>query len=315
VQIGVTTTFADDGDAPARQTATAIFQDISDSKRLQSMHVRAERLQAVAELSAALAHEIRNPLASIRSSVEQLGKRPSTNDDERTLTGLVVRESDRLSRLLAEFLDFARARVTRISALDLSAIARGAVNLAGQHPDRAEGVEVSCSTPADPIMIEGDEDLLHRALFNLTLNAVQAVPAHGRVRVEVSVVPRAQLPNGMTFENGAVAVHVIDDGPGIPADVRDRLFDPFFTTKQGGSGLGLAIVHRAVEAHRGFVLVDSPVAGDGAEGGTRFTVLLPRAQIASDSLSALSASDGGAPHQFAPTYEDSGVPGVIGAIS
>src|SRR5207244_11312402 len=106
---------------------TAIFTDISDSKRLEELHLRAERLEAVAELSASLAHEIKNPLASIRSSVEQLGRAKRANPDEKFLTGLVVRESDRLSRLLSAFLDFSRVRATECSTLNLHAVAAAAL--------------------------------------------------------------------------------------------------------------------------------------------------------------------------------------------
>jgi two-component system sensor histidine kinase PilS (NtrC family) len=269
--IGVTTTFTDSGQGtPA--TATAIFQDISDQKRLEELHLRAERLEAVAELSASLAHEIRNPLASIRSAVEQLSRMSTAGEDEKTLSSLVLRESDRLSRLLGEFLDFARVRVTKIEQVDLGAIARGATELAGKHPDRRPDVRVSCGAPAEPLMIEGDEDLLHRVVFNLALNAVQAAPANGNVRVNVGPIPRSQMPSEMAFDGGAVALSVADDGPGIAPQIRERLFTPFLTTKPGGSGLGLPVVHRATEAHQGIVLVDT------GPRGTRFTVLLPRTQ-------------------------------------
>jgi signal transduction histidine kinase len=348
--IGLTTTFSDGDGATVGRTATAIFQDISGQKRLESLHVRAGRLEAIAELSASLAHEIRNPLASIRSAVEQLtgmlsrpnagtpanglhpggagahragnghtkgngigsganghgnghrntyqnghGGEPasgqtdagpsrrngghtvardtavaSDDDDARTLGALIVRESDRLSRLLTEFLDFARVRVARLSPVDIAAVARGAANLAMAHPDVKEGLRVKCMTPETPVIIDGDEDLLHRAAFNLVLNAVQAAPVGGHVQLEVSHIPSDQLPSGVTFERGAVSLRVTDDGPGIAPEIRERLFEPFITTKGGGSGLGLPIVHRAIEAHRGVVLVDS------APGrGTRFTVLLP----------------------------------------
>jgi signal transduction histidine kinase len=334
--IGLTTTFSDGDGATVGRTATAIFQDISGQKRLESLHVRAGRLEAIAELSASLAHEIRNPLASIRSAVEQLtgmlsrahgaqsasngtpsrtggaaangsnghgngngngsgsrngyqngraglphrvsgghggshdGTSSTDEDDARTLGALIVRESDRLSRLLTEFLDFARVRVARLSAVDIAAVARGAANLAMAHPDVKEGLRVNCTTPETPVIIDGDEDLLHRAAFNLVLNAVQAAPLGGHVQLEVSHIPSDQLPSGVTFERGAVSLRVTDNGPGIAPEIRDRLFEPFITTKGGGSGLGLPIVHRAIEAHRGVVLVES------APGrGTRFTVLLP----------------------------------------
>ena len=270
--IGVTTTFADGPTAVAGWSTTAIFQDISGQKQLDSLNMRTQRLEAVAELSASLAHEIKNPLASIRSAVEQLARMPHANDDGRTLAGLIVRESDRLDRLLIEFLDFARVRATRTERVDLAAVARAAASLAAQHPDRRSAVEVVCSTPEGPLVIDGDEDLLHRAVFNLALNAVQAVPPAGRVNVEVARVTIDQLPPGLSaFDGGAVALRVTDNGPGIEAHVRDILFDPFITTKPGGSGLGLPIVHRAVEAHAGVVLVDSSAAG------TRFTILLPPA--------------------------------------
>ncbi len=171
------------GDAPGvgDGTATVIFQDISDQKRLDTLHMRAERLEAVAELSASLAHEIKNPLASIRSAVEQLGRSPRANEDERSLSSLIVRESDRLSRLLSEFLDFARVRVTRIGPVDLAEVARDATTLVSTHPDRPEGVQVDFAVPTSPMIVEGDEDLLHRAVFNLALNAVQA-SSHGGKR-------------------------------------------------------------------------------------------------------------------------------------
>ena len=275
--IGVTTTAPESaGDDPHRlATSTAIFQDISHNKRIESLRVRTERLEAVAALSASLAHEIRNPLASIRSAVEQLASGRRATDDDRVLGGLVMRESDRLSRLLGEFLDFARTRATVIQPVDLAAIARGAASLASAHPSRADGVLVNCSVPSDPLIIEADEDLLHRAIFNLALNAVQAAPVGGRVDVDIVPLPPDEVPAGAGFDHGAVALRVTDDGPGIPADLRARMFDPFVTTKDGGSGLGLPVVHRAVEAHRGLVLVDS------SSTGTRFTVLLPIAQTGS----------------------------------
>ena len=269
--IGLNTTRSE-GDGATTATATAIFQDISDQKRLDTLNARAERLEAVAELSASLAHEIKNPLAAIRSAVETLGRSPRSNADERTLAELIVRESDRLSRLLSEFLDFARVRVARVEPLDLAAIARGAASLAAAHPDRPNDVEVVCVGANDRMVVEGDEDLLHRAVFNLALNAVQASPHGGRVRVELAPLSMDQVPAGVSFDLGGVALRVSDDGPGIPAEIRDRLFDPFFTTKPGGSGLGLSIVHRAIEAHAGFVFVDSD------DRGTRVTVLLPSQQ-------------------------------------
>jgi len=271
--IGFTTTTMSADGTPDNSSGTVIFQDISDNKRLEELRLRTERLEAVAELSASLAHEIKNPLASIRSAVEQLGARSRATEDERILATLIVRESDRLARLLTEFLDFARVRVTRGDRVNMAEVAQAAVRLADTHPDRKSGVSVSCVVPTETLFVEGDEDLLHRAIFNITLNAVQAAPAtSGRVTVELSRLNPEQIPTGVPFEVSAVALRVSDNGPGIPIELRERVFNPFFTTKTGGTGLGLPIVHRAIEAHRGFVFMDS------SPKGTRFTVLLPQVQ-------------------------------------
>ena len=267
--IGVTTTTLE-LEPVGEPRVTAIFTDISDSKRLEELHLRAERLEAVAELSASLAHEIKNPLASIRSSVEQLGRAKRANADEKFLTSLVVRESDRLSRLLSEFLDFSRVRATECRPLDLHTVAGAAIRLVREHPDCPADAVIDLAGAATPM--EGDEDLLHRVVSNLVLNAVQASGKSARVVVRTGRPAPQEVPGGAGIEN-PVVLAVTDNGPGIPENLRARLFEPFVTGRVGGTGLGLAIVQRAVEAHRGLVLVDS------APGrGTTFTVYLPAAR-------------------------------------
>ena len=272
--LGITTT-AVSGDLRVGGATTVIFQDISDEKRVEALRLRAQRFEAVAELSASLAHEIKNPLASIRSAVEQIARRPAATDDERTLGTLIVRESDRLSRLLSEFLDFARVQVARRDPVDMRAVVTDAAALAAEHPDRPETGELILDLPTSPTMISGDEDMLHRAVFNLVLNAFQASSGVGKVRVSLRDLPASEQPSGLSFHAPAVALEVSDSGNGIPPEMRDRLFEPFATTKPDGSGLGLAIVHRSIEAHGGVILVDSSAAG------TRFTVLLPAAEVSS----------------------------------
>jgi two-component system, NtrC family, sensor histidine kinase PilS len=267
--IGLTTTTLDVEPA-GEPRVTAIFTDISDSKRLEELHLRAERLEAVAELSSSLAHEIKNPLASIRSSVEQLGRSKRANPDEKFLTSLVVRESDRLARLLTEFLDFSRVRATECRPLDLRTVAAAAIRLVREHPDCPEDAVIDLS--GDPTPMEGDEDLLHRVVSNLVLNAVQATGKGARVEVRTGRAEARALPGGAGIEN-PVSLAVRDNGPGIPETLRARLFEPFVTGRVGGTGLGLAIVQRAVDAHRGLVLVDTTPGQ-----GTTFTVYLPAAR-------------------------------------
>jgi two-component system sensor histidine kinase PilS (NtrC family) len=272
--LGITVTFLR-GDEPGDPaSATAIFSDISDQKKLEELHVRTGQLEAVSELAASLAHEIKNPLASIRSAVEQLGKMPTADEDTGSLTRLVVRESDRLARLLTEFLDFARVRVTRVTAIDFAELVRDTVNLVAAHPDRSAATELIFDSDSAIQTIDGDSDLLHRAIFNLVLNAAQALgESGGVVRVTLRSATPDMVPLGVLPEAGAVRLVIEDNGPGMPADVRDRIFTPFFTTKPRGSGLGLPVVHRAIDAHRGVVLVDSSPGS-----GTRFTIILPRTQ-------------------------------------
>ncbi|HEV8613189.1 MAG TPA: ATP-binding protein [Gemmatimonadales bacterium] len=265
VPIGLsTTTFARPSEA--LPSVTAIFTDISDLQQIQGLHLRAERLEAVAALSASLAHEIRNPLASIRSSVEQLARIARDDPDDRLLADLIVKESDRLSRLLGEFLDFSRVRASHFVTVDLTAVVRGAAQLVREHPDTGPGVDIIVQ--GEEVEVEADEDLLHRIATNLILNAAQAMNGAGRIEVSVDLLEPRELPRGSEIEH-PVRLRVHDDGPGIDAELQGRLFQPFVSGRPGGSGLGLAIVQRAVAAHRGLVLLES------APGrGTTFTILL-----------------------------------------
>lgn len=239
---------------------------------MQRLRARAERLEGVAQMSGSLAHEIKNPLAAISSAVEQLGSSPRATEDDRSLAGLIARESVRLSRLLSEFLDFSRIDLSHRRPVDMRDVVRGVVQLAESHPDKADNVALAMLLADKELYVDGDPDVLHRALFNLVLNAIQASPQGGVVMVEAEALSPRQTPVGeRAFVRGSVAVRVSDQGPGLPRDILDRVFDPFFTTKERGSGLGLAIVQRSVAAHGGHVVVDS------TEFGARFTVILPRA--------------------------------------
>lgn len=269
VRLGVSTAALDRGrGAPA--SATAIFQDITDLELVEALNRRTERLEAVAALSASLAHEIKNPLASIRSAVEQFTSPSLGEDDRGTLQRLVLTESDRLSRLLSEFLEYSGLRLAAKQPVDLSALARDAVALVRQHPE-SHGVAFTCTGTEDARWVEGDPDLLHRALFNLLLNAAQFAGEGGRVHVAVENQRDRPFPRGTPIPS-PVALSVSDTGPGVDPEALDRIFDPFFSTRERGSGLGLAVVHRAVEAHQGAIFVDR-----AEEGGARFVIYLPAA--------------------------------------
>ncbi len=258
-----TTTFQRPGSG--QRLVTAIFTDISDLKRLQEFRMRAERLEGVAALSASLAHEIRNPLMAIRSAVEQLSRSVGEDEDDQTLARLIMRESERLNRLLTEFLDFSRVRAVKFEKLDLLELAQEVVRVVGAHP-AASGVELLVEGVS--VELEGDSDLLHRIVSNLVLNAAQALAGQGTVRVSVDRDVSGRGSQALVERE--VRLVVSDNGPGIPDTVRERLFEPFVSGRQGGSGLGLAIVQRAVAAHRGVILMDT-LPGKG----TTFSILLP----------------------------------------
>ncbi len=266
--LGVSLFLRDQPDEP--RAVTAIFQDITDLERAEAINRRTERLEAVAELSAAMAHEIKNPLASIRSAVEQYTNPTVSDQDREILKRMVVRESDRLSRLLSDFLDYSRVGLERVEPLDLAQVARDCLTLMEQHPEsHARQVRFTLRVPEDGLRIPADGDLLHRALFNLLLNATQFSPERGEVELAVEVMSEGTIPPGVGLRR-AVRIRIRDGGPGIPQEEVDRIFDPFFTTRAGGTGLGLAVVHRTAQAHRGTVLVEHPVGG-----GTEFQLYLP----------------------------------------
>ncbi len=268
VILGVSTTVLDraEGMPPS---VTAIFQDITDQDRLETLNRRAERLEAVATLSASLAHEIKNPLASIRSAVEQISKGNLDGDDRDTLERLVVTESDRLSRLLSDFIDFSALRMGKPKTLDLSRTVADCLTLVQQNPEVGEGVRFLKKGLDRPVHVQGDPDLLHRVVFNLILNAAQFAGEVGLVRAEVMGPGQASAPRGTRVAD-AVCLKIGDSGPGVSPEDLPRIFDPFYTNRPGGSGLGLALVHRAVEAHGGAVLVNR-----AEEGGAEFSIFLP----------------------------------------
>jgi len=277
--LGVSTTLLERTDPPS---VTAIFQDITGRKKMEGLRRRAELLEAVAGLSASLAHEIKNPLASIRSATEQLAADGVDAEDRAVLRALVVRESDRLSRLLTEFLDFARVQVRAPGPLHLGGLVKEALDVARAHP-HAEGREVRLEVDpsAAGAVVAADEDLLHRAVLNLVLNAVQWAGPGGRVEVALDAVESDILSTALSSTR-AVRIRVSDTGPGVPAADAEHVFEPFFTQRPGGSGLGLALVQRAAEAHGGAVFVDEPRPG----WSTTFTLYVPETEENGEGLAS-----------------------------
>ncbi len=273
VPVSVSTALHSPPDAPP--SVTLVLQDMRVVRQLENLRLRTGRLEAVAELSASLAHEIRNPMASIRSSAEQLARRAGDDEDEQMLTGLIVRESDRLNRLLGEFNSFARVDVVERKPIDVERLIHEVIDVVRQRPEEQGRAEFEVEARGHLADLWGDPDLLYRILFNLILNAVQVGASHGPVRVRIvadSLGP--MFVSGRAELGQPVRIRVIDDGPGIDPDDMSRIFDPFFTRRKGGTGMGLAIAYRAVQAHGG-VLLASSEPGKGAA----FSVVIPRRDL------------------------------------
>ncbi|MQA89950.1 MAG: PAS domain-containing protein [Gemmatimonas sp.] len=271
--LGVSTALLKPREGALTPSVAAIFQDITEKVRAEGLRRRAERLEAVAELGASLAHEIKNPLTSIRSAVEQIVGVRAEPEDTRLLGALIVRESDRLSRLLGEFIDFGRVRVIDPRPVDFRAVVSEVVNLVRAHPDtRRDGVELAFDVPPRDVYVRGAEEVLHRGVFNLVLNAAQWAGRNGSVNVSLEDLKSDLLsPAFGAFQ--LIRLSVRDTGPGVQDDIRDRIFDPFFTRRSGGTGLGLALVQRAVEAHGGAIFVDNVRPSECT--GAVFSVYLP----------------------------------------
>ncbi len=210
---------------------------------------RADRLSALGEMAAGLAHELRNPLASIKGSLEIVAARLAPGTPEAEFTHIASKEIARLDGLVTEFLTYARPRDPELRPARLTDVIEHVAGLLRSEADRAGAIlSLETSYVVPPVLIDAEQ--MMQVVFNVVLNAIQASPPGGRVRVRERT------------DGGAALIEVIDEGPGIPPQHGSRIFDPFFTTKDRGTGLGLAIAHRVVTAHRGTIeAVPAPERG------------------------------------------------------
>jgi two-component system sensor histidine kinase PilS (NtrC family) len=234
------------------------FQDLTELRRLEQHMQRAERLAMVGQLAAGVAHEIRNPLASISGSIELLRSTPQASEDDRALMAIVHREVERLNELIGDLLDYANPRPSQPVDFDLGVLVRETLQVARADKAFAE-IELACEVD-EPLPFTADPAKLRQVVWNLVRNAADAAATGGK---HVTVEARA-TPEGAD-------VSVTDDGPGIPADQLVRIFDPFYTTKQKGTGLGLATCHAIIAEHGGRIDVASEIGK-----GSKMVVRLPR---------------------------------------
>jgi signal transduction histidine kinase len=248
----------------ARKDASELRQNVDQLlERMASQLDVATRLSAISRLTGGVAHEIKNPLNAIALRLELLRARLGDPDPE--VTGqidILSKEVLRLDRVVKTFLDFSRPVDVHLEDVDLGALTREVTEFVGPQA-RGANVQVDFSAPAEPAWMRGDSDLLKQAVLNLVINAVDAMPKGGQLRVT--------LETGRVEKSGdTLMLEVADTGPGIPPELRDKVFQLYFTTKLQGTGIGLAMTYRAVQLHNGTISFKSE-----ADRGTTFRLEFP----------------------------------------
>jgi len=246
-------------EAFSNQTALAISRALiyRDMSLKDKQIMQAEKMAAIGELAAGIAHEIRNPLGIITGSAETVRKYEDRKIREE-MTNYILEESKRINGLINTFLDFARPKEPKLVSCDLREVLEKTLLLLSPQA-KTLGVEIKKEIPQKLLQVSIDADQMRQAFTNLGVNALEAMPQGGVLKV--TVLENAQ---------GKIMLRFSDTGKGIPKEAQTKVFDPFFTTKEGGTGLGLSIVHRIITQHGGDISVE------GEEGrGTIFTISLP----------------------------------------
>lgn len=248
-----------------KQTCTGaviVLRDLREIKKLEEKVRHSEKLAAIGELAAGVAHEIRNPLSSIKGFARFLAHSLSGRVQEKEYAEIMVKEVDRINRVVNDLLTFARPLEPELAPTDVLELAEHTIRLV-ETDARSRNIKIRSIIDPDLKRFFLDANQITQALLNLMLNALQEVDNGGSIDVGADI-----------DESGIrLNIWVEDDGPGIPRDKKKKIFDPFFTTREKGTGLGLAIVHKIVENHRGEIWVESPLPGK--TGGSRFVMSLP----------------------------------------
>lgn len=252
--------------------ATLFFKDLTRVEQLEERERLRDRLAALGEMAAAIAHEVKNPLAGIEVMSGLLKRQLADNADAQSILGDIIKEAKMANAIVVEVLDFVRPIRLQVEHVALGDVIRDAVAMADSHSHRG-AIEVALHVPADLPDIQGDPHQLRQIFTNLLTNAFEAMTGEGRVEITATVLAAEEevAVGSDVHAVPMIQVEVADNGPGVPPDVMEKMFSPFFTTKPQGSGLGLAIVRKIVDAHDGRI----DVSGRPEQRGTRFRVTLP----------------------------------------
>ena len=249
--------------------ATLFFKDLTRVEQLEERERLRDRLAALGEMAAAIAHEVKNPLAGIEVMAGILKRQLPDSEDAQTILGDIIKEAKMANAIVIEVLDFVRPIRLQVEQIALSEVVDDAIATAESHAARG-AVQIALTMPGDLPNLQGDTHQLRQLFTNLLVNAFEALGGTGEVYIAAHALAEEESGPGVENAGPMIEVTVSDTGPGIPAEVIDRIFSPFFTTKPQGSGLGLAIVRKIVDAHDGRIDV-----GARPGGGTVFSVTLP----------------------------------------
>ncbi|MGD8212760.1 MAG: ATP-binding protein, partial [Desulfobacterales bacterium] len=254
------------GDDDVCSGAVIVLRDLREIKQLENKVKRAEKMAAIGELAAGVAHEIRNPLSSIRGFSKYLQHFLKNNPQEQEYTKTMISEVDRVNSVVTNLLTFARPMdvvrtVTNVEELIKKAVSLTKQDATSKNVGITVAVPVAVQTPGNDFLL--DENQMLQVLLNLLLNAIQAVGSHGQIEIGCSI----------DTENDKLEIWIEDDGIGVPGEKMSKIFEPFFTTREKGTGLGLSIVHKIVENHGGEIMLQSPPLSKNR--GCRFTIIIP----------------------------------------
>jgi two-component system, NtrC family, sensor histidine kinase PilS len=258
------------GPETPRQGFICVFEDLTEYQEMQEKFSQAEQLAAVGRFSAGLAHEIRNPLASLSGSIQLLSKGLELKNTHKRLMEIVIRETDRLNGILTDFLNYSQPRKNRKTLVDLTQLIQDVTLLIKNSDDFSSAHRIDFAATADHLVINADEEEIKQVVWNLCINGLQSMEKGGSLKIELDKVASFQTRTFQSDKRGYVLT-LEDEGCGISADQLKKIFDPFHTTKDNGIGLGLATVYRIVQQMGGTIDV---VSKEGK--GTTFSIFLPR---------------------------------------
>ena len=253
--------------------AMVMMYDLTQLKKLEQNVQRAHRLSSIGTLAAGMAHEIKNPLVSIKTFAQLLLKRYDDPDFRTTFTDVVPNEVQRIDSIVTRLLHFARPQPANFAPYNLKSIISEVLVLV-ENQTRGASADVKLEFPETDVIINGDEQQLHQVFLNLVLNAIDAMEEDKGNLLEISckfdrMRIRQTTPSGIP-EIDCAKLSIIDSGTGISEESIDKLFTPFFTTKEDGTGLGLSIVHGILTEHQGEIYVEN-----NSHGGATFVIVLP----------------------------------------